>query len=191
VSNDPFFGKTEDGSGESDLVAAYLAYTEMGRGRGRPSKIYDVELRAEVVDNIRAGTTIEVAATAAGIAPRTFYNWKRRAEVEALRQAQGLEPNPEEVPYVHFLQELLEAEAQAEAGMVAEIRAEKGGAWRILTRRFPERWAPTSRKEVDIRIQHARATLDSLPAELRELVEERLMARVHGGRDSDPQVIEG
>lgn len=185
MSTDPFSEKTEGGRDP------YSAPSPVERGRGRPSLIYDDDLRSEVLENVRFGATFEVAAAAAGISPRTFYYWKQRGEIEAMRQSQGLEPNPDEVPYLHFLQELVMAEAQAETAMVAEVRLEKGGARYILAARWPERWASASRQTVEVRVQNARAALDSLPPELRSAVEERLLSRVSVPDAENDQVIDG
>jgi hypothetical protein len=162
------------------VLPSYLA-----EGTGRRSLIHDQEIVDEVLDNVKAGNTQAVAAQAAGIAPATFYNWQRRAEIERTRIAQGFPPIEREAPYVEFLERLEQAEGQAEAGMVAEVRADPSGARWILPRRWPQRWSQTSRQAIQVAVQGARGTLDALPPEVREAVQALLVSRVGGSTDGE------
>ena len=160
---------------------------------GRRSLVHDEALVREILDNIRAGCTQAIAVQAAGITPATYYNWKRRGEIEKVRIAQGFPPRDQEAPFLAFFEKLEQAEAQAEAGMVAEVRAEAGGGKWILPRRWPERWSQASRQAVEIQVSGARSTLDALPPEVRHHVEALLIARVGlpSGETNDEDVIDG
>jgi len=175
------------GAGEDADLPTYLT-----DGPGRRSLVHNQEIVSEIVDNVKVGLTYEVAVQAAGISTATFYNWRRRAELERARVARGATPNPREAPYIEFLDELERAEAQAEAGMVAEVRADAGGAKWILPRRWPGRWSNTNRTNVHVQVEGARSALDVLPPELRERVEALLLARVGVAQEDDESdVIEG
>ena len=81
------------------------------RKPGRPTLCTD-EIADKLLEGIREGQSIEGAAIRAGIAPRTYYQWKEKGE------------NGEE-PFVQFLQTLRQAEA--------EVEYETAGHWRNHT----------------------------------------------------------
>ena len=106
----------------------------------RPSKLTE-EVQTRIVQLIRAGNTVEVAAKTAGISEATFYGWLARAEAEASKRAG--------VPFVEFRAAVLQARAEAEAMLVTRIaKAAGNGSWAaaawLLERRFPQRWAKPS-----------------------------------------------
>lgn len=95
-----------------------------------------LKLTPEMIERIctfvRMGLPYEVAARAAGIGPSTFYRWKALGE----RARSGI--------YREFWEALNEAEAVAEATLVARIFEESKKNWQaaawMLKQRFPERW---------------------------------------------------
>lgn len=96
---------------------------------GRPSRIEEVKDR--LIENIRLGVPIATAAIAAGIAERSYYEWKEKAEED---NKKGLSNK-----YTQFLQELKEAEHEAEQRLLKDLskddRPWQAKAW-ILERRF-------------------------------------------------------
>jgi len=68
------------------------------------------------------------AAALCGISATTYYNWTRQARLD--RDA-GLD-----TIYVRFLEAVLRAEAESARALMADVKAEAGGAWHILKARF-------------------------------------------------------
>lgn len=106
---------------------------------GRPTKLTP-EVHKRIVDMVRAGNYPEVAAQAAGIPPRTYYDWMARGD-------EGREP------YSQFSQGVKEAQAAAESHAVTTIRkAAMDGTWQaaawFLERSKPERWRRRENVEV-------------------------------------------
>ena len=98
------------------------------------------EVRAKILDYLRAGSFRETAAAAAGVSSRSFRRWLERA-------AAG------EEPYVSFARDVETAMAQSEAMLIARIAAAgkedwKAAAW-IAERKHPQRWQSRIRVEVD------------------------------------------
>lgn len=87
---------------------------------GRPSNL--PKARVEILANIRAGMHPAQAARAAGVPESTFNGWMR-------------DPRP---ACERFRSEIEEAEAQAEAEVVSEVRRTDPRWW--LERRHRDRW---------------------------------------------------
>lgn len=119
---------------------------------GRPSKLIltpDVGLR--IIEMVKAGNYAKVAAQAAGITERTFYNWIALGE-EHIESAEQGDPLPESLQlYVDFLQSLKEAEAIGETLLVMDVLT-RGTGWQapmtVLERKYPQRWG--RREHVDV-----------------------------------------
>lgn len=99
---------------------------------GRPK--LDPALMQRIVDLIRAGNFLEVAATAAGIHRSTLHRWLRHGK----DQTRGR--------YRKFLTSVERAQAESESRDVALIAKAavtdwKAAAWR-LERKFPRRYGP-------------------------------------------------
>lgn len=123
---------------------------------GRPTKLTD-EALADIVDAIAHGVPIRAAggATHPNISESTIHAWRQRGRAEQHRQAEGLDPTPEEAPYLRFLEETESAESAAHTRYVlyAEAAAAKGDgklALAILERRWPDAWRRTDRVEVSL-----------------------------------------
>ncbi len=104
--------------------------TKKGKKIGRPTLCTE-EIAQKLLEGIREGQSIEGAAIRAGIAPRTYYQWKDKGE------------NGEQ-PFVQFLQTLRQAEAEVEYETAGHWRNQTPDDWRaakeFLERRFPDRW---------------------------------------------------
>jgi transposase len=113
----------------AQAIAAYYEPPQTGR----PSEIGDAGLLQQLLTAIEDGNYIETACHLVGLSPVTYYNWKKRGE-------QG------ESPFDRFLNAIKEAEARAEAKMLANVRraSELPQFWAagmtVLERRHPERW---------------------------------------------------
>lgn len=105
---------------------------------GRPSKLTP-EVKRRLLDAIRAGNYYEPACRFAGIGLSTFYRWMERGEEAKTGQ------------YREFREEVLRAESEAEARMVAQWQAQIPQDWRaardFLARRYPNRWAGREKVE--------------------------------------------
>lgn len=114
------------------------SYDAPKKHTGRKSKLTPA-VQKTIVGHIRAGNYIEVAARAAGITDRTFYLWMEKGEASK----SGI--------YYQFFQAIKDAEADAEAEMVASIKRHGLTNWQatmtLLERRHPERWAKLVRNE--------------------------------------------
>jgi len=97
----------------------------------RPTKLTP-EASQRIVAAIRAGNYAEVAATAAGISPSTFYRWIERGQ----KQRSGIHRD--------FSEAVRKAEGEAEVEAVARVRKAMPSDWRAcmtyLERRYPKRW---------------------------------------------------
>ena len=98
---------------------------------GRPTKL-NAEVQEKIVNLVRTGNYPEVAAQAAGISGKTYYEWMKRGEDEA-----GI--------YREFRKAVKEAQAAAESHAVTIIRkAALDGSWQaaawFLERSKAERW---------------------------------------------------
>lgn len=109
---------------------------------GKPTS-WTPEVQAVIVEAIRRGNYKVTACALAGIHRDTLNDWEHRG-------ARGDEP------YASFLAELQRAEADAETGLLEEIRTAEGGkdatpwqsrAW-VMERRWPKRWAQRIRSAV-------------------------------------------
>jgi hypothetical protein len=107
---------------------------------GRLSDIRNADQVHKLLESLAAGNYLETAAHAAGLAPVTVYNWKKRGEAG-------------EEPYATFVQAVKRAEADAEIEAIQRVRAAGklpqfwAAEMTFLERRHPERWG--RRTEVD------------------------------------------
>ena len=100
---------------------------------GRPSDVGDAYTVKELLEAIEAGNYLETACHLAGLSHVTVLNWRKRGDAG-------------ERPFDAFVTALKQAEARAEAKMVANVRkaSELPQFWAAaathLERRHPERW---------------------------------------------------
>ena len=101
---------------------------------------YTPETTKRILDSIRAGARLRIAAQAAGISESTFFNWKNQHPdfADAIEQAQAESC----VFYLGIIQEAAKTTWQA-------------AAW-FLERRFPEDFArPAVQKTIQINLTAA------------------------------------
>lgn len=116
----------------------------------RPSKLTD-EMRGRIAQLLVAGCSIEVAASAAGVHPRTLERWLARAQQLHDRDEAGKRIDARDRIYLQLLDEVRSAQAQAEVKMLATIQqAALAGTWQaaawFLERTIPERYGGARRK---------------------------------------------
>ena len=112
-------------------------------------------LGPSIVDLIRAGMRPSMAAQAAGIAKSTISGWIKRGSEEQWRIENGEEPNKLEKPYLEFVQSMMKAEAEAQAGLVvAWFREARQGDWKaaqaFLAKRWPDEWSDSSTVKLEV-----------------------------------------
>lgn len=105
----------------------------------RPTELTP-KLQKKIVGMVHHGVSPEVAAVAAGVAKRTYYNW----------MAWGREQD--DGPYLQFLQAVEKAVAECEARAAHVISRAFPTSWQsamtLLERRFPDRWGRRERIDV-------------------------------------------
>lgn len=132
---------------------------------GRPSLLDDAT-REAIAGSIRVGNYFQVACEVNGVSRRTGHSWMERGRREVARidamasEGVAVDPLPDEVPYLHFLHAIYEAEATAENVAVAtqrdlmrpnyppEVRLRAANSY--LERKHPDRWSRAERREVSI-----------------------------------------
>lgn len=106
---------------------------------GRPSKLTP-QVKKKLLDAIRAGNYYEPACMYAGISYRSFRRWMDKGE-----KAKSGE-------FWQFCQEVKQAEAEAEARVVAMWQKQIPDSWQaardFLERRYPDRWG--RREKIDL-----------------------------------------
>ncbi len=151
------------------------------------------KVQETICEAIEAGTTLEIAARAARIGPRTLDEWLHHGRNE-------LRENPDaEGPCADFVRAVTVASATFEKDTLAMIQdaAPKNwtaAAW-LLERKFPERYAKVDRlrvsgdetndKPVQISEQERKDRLLEKLAKIAEKNLERL------GKNDEPEVIDG
>lgn len=117
------------------------AIVNIARGDAKARARYTPEIAQKIISVVQAGNTREVACASAGVSIHTLAHWARFAA------------NNEE-PFVTFLDLLDKTEAGLEAVLVAIIRQkaqeDPNLAFKLLERRFPQRWAPGATPAVNI-----------------------------------------
>jgi hypothetical protein len=102
----------------------------------RPAKLTP-EIEYQICQLVRAGNSVEIAASASGISAPTYYRWMERG----IREQSG--------PYADFREAVDRARAEVEGRLVAGDQASandwRASAWR-LERMRPERWARSSER---------------------------------------------
>lgn len=131
----------------------------VGNGKRRAVANKDVTtceiLGPSIVDLIRAGMRPSMAAQATGIAKSTISGWIKRGSEELWRIDNGEEPLELEKPYLDFVQGMMKAEAEAQAGLVvAWFREARQGDWKaaqaFLAKRWPDEWGDSNTLKVEV-----------------------------------------
>lgn len=138
-----------------------MAERKLPVGEGRKRKVGDKEITTceilgpTIVDLIRAGMRPSMAAQAAGLAKSTVSGWIKRGSEEQWRIENGEEPTEIEKPYLEFVQSMMKAEAEAQAGLVVSwFREARQGDWKaaqaFLAKRWPDDWGDSNTMRVEV-----------------------------------------
>lgn len=105
---------------------------------GRPSKLYDQEVRDKILEAMKLGLADQDAAAYAGIDYTTFYRWQKAAEEDETGESAEAEfckmvKREQAVGLVAIHRRVLEGES-----------GWQGSAW-LAERRFPDRYARQDR----------------------------------------------
>lgn len=158
---------------------------------GSPSIGRKVSLKQEVADKIlgyiRAGSYIETAVVAAGIAKSTYYNWlaivaEERKQIEAARLAETpYRTSPQVRKLIKFVDAVEKAMAESEIYDLSKIKMAsdknwQAAAWR-LERKYPKRWGRQDKVEMTMPVNQ------DLPAALEVALERAYGAEVEAKPD--------
>ena len=122
-----------------------------GRRQPGPDPLLTDGLRELIVRHLESGTTLAVAAQAAGVTRRTLRNWLAAGE-EAEAAAELRQLNDREQAYLDLREAAEEARARAQVRALASIqRAGLDGSWQaaawFLERVFPEEFSARRPRE--------------------------------------------
>lgn len=137
---------------------------------GQPTKLTP-DVQVKIVQALKAGNTMDTAATYAGIHRDTFRSWLKRATKEKARVADNPKARilKDEAPYVALYDAIEQAMAEAEVFHVTNIANAaktdwKASAW-ILERRFGEKWQRKDQQtimhsgQVEVNVENVRQKL--------------------------------
>ena len=110
------------------------------RAKGRPTK-FTPDVRGRIITAIRNGNTYEASANYGGICYSLLREWIVRGEQEQAGE------------FLEFVEALKKAEAEAEVGSVARIRAAGSGQRVLLSE--TERETPDGKKVIERKYQYA------------------------------------
>ena len=103
------------------------------------------EVKDCIVQNVKNGNYLSVAAQCAGIDRSTHNRWMNRGRVES--------DAGEDTEFSQYFKEIMQARAFAEADNVLVIRNASRDTWQAaawwLERTFPDRWGRRDRMAVD------------------------------------------
>lgn len=113
---------------------------------GRYTKL-DESIQQVFVNAIRQGLGYEPAASLAGIALSTFYNWRNRgqAELERLEKHSRARIKKSERPFIEFLEAVQRAEAVGEQVNADVINRAAEGGWETTETKQTKTWDPATK----------------------------------------------
>lgn len=120
------------------------------------------EIHARIVQVVRAGNYLKIAAQFAGIGNSTLQSWLQRGRAAAATLDRGEELPASEQRYLEFLGAVSQAETHAEVTAATAWRTFVTEDWRAardyLRYRHPDRWRAVT--TVNIRPEEAEARID-------------------------------
>jgi hypothetical protein len=138
-----------------------MAERKLPVGEGKNRKVGNTQITTceilgpTIVDLIRAGMRPSMAAQASGISKSTVSGWVKRGSEEIWNIEKGEEPKELEKPYLEFVQGMMKAEAEAQAGLVVSwFREARQGDWKaaqaFLAKRWPDEWGDSNTLKVEL-----------------------------------------
>lgn len=136
---------------------------------GRPSKLTRTA-RDGILDALRVGASYAAAAQHVGVSVDTFQKWRSRGrrELDRLAADPAAVPDPDEVEYAKFAEEIAKAEAEAEVTAFGRLSAAavtdaRWAAW-LIEHRFsqdqPAHRVAIEPTQITVRVVY---TTDALP----------------------------
>lgn len=130
----------------------------------RPTKLTPARIK-RLTNAIRAGNYYDAACAYAGIAYSTFRNWITTAEAAI---ENGTAEQPENAPFVEFLEDVKKAEADAEVRMVGMWQKQIPHDWKaaatFLERRHPDKWGRRAPTDGDAADDEIKVVVHHIPA---------------------------
>jgi hypothetical protein len=120
-----------------------------GTGAGRRPMLTE-ELLRRIVEVVRVGNYLKTAAAYCGVGYSTLMLWQQKGRAQQQRIEDGHPPDPEQAIYLQFVEQVSQAESQAQVTAVAYWRKAMAdpSQWRAameyLARKAPEQWAASS-----------------------------------------------
>lgn len=122
----------------------------------RPPKLSD-KVAGAIMNALRDGNTIGVAASAGGVSRRTLYYWLERGDKARDLISAGEEDqlNPWDEMYIIFLEAIEEAQAAIQQELMQRINAAGVKSWQanawILERRWPDDYSLRQKVEHEVK----------------------------------------
>ena len=145
----PRSARTVTPTPEALAVQPVRGASRRGR-RGRTPLLLDDRKRSLLLAAIKAGNRLSVAATFAGVSPKSVSEWMRRGE--------GRDGRPAIEPYTSFVRAVEHARAEAEVAAMAAIRRamRRNPRWAVW-------WLETTVPEWRLRRDRREATVSVMP----------------------------
>ena len=117
-----------------------------------PDPLLTDAVRELIVRHLESGSSLEVAARAAGVARRTLQRWLAAGEEAEAAAEAGSKLSAREQAYLDLREAAAEARARAQVRALASIqKAAVGGSWQaaawFLERVFPEEYSAKRPRE--------------------------------------------
>ncbi len=117
-----------------------------GRRQPGPDPLLTEQVRAEIVRNLESGTTLEVAAQAAGVTRRTLRNWLAAGEQAETTVEHGERLSARQQSYLDLHEAARAARARAQVRALATVqKAALDGSWQaaawFLERVYPDEFS--------------------------------------------------
>lgn len=148
--------KNNQNNNDHSIDPIEAEYPERTPGKMGASKKLTPARRERILYLLREGNYIETTAKACGVCSMSIHRWIRfgREIAQSLQNNKDKNPkdlNKEEKWYLSFYNDVVQAQAEAEASLVNTIKnaAEKNwvAAMTLLERRHPERWGKREKIE--------------------------------------------
>ena len=117
-----------------------------------PDPLLTDQVRDQIVRHLESGSSLEVAARAAGVARRTLQRWLAAGEEAETASEAGSRLSAREQAYLELREAAAEARARAQVRALATIqKAGLDGSWQaaawFLERVFPEEFSARRQRE--------------------------------------------
>lgn len=105
-----------------------MARRRRPRKPGRPT-LLTPEVEKRLVDAVRLGAPVAIAAAHAGICENSFYNWSQAGREELEARDAGEPPNPAHDPHVRLWERVVDARAAAAIRNIGQLQKAAAGGY--------------------------------------------------------------